>query len=61
MLLEVIIKPKYLRTVFVERCIDAGIDKNIIDVFEGRIGKSVQAKHYRDYSPERLKQHYNSG
>jgi len=54
------IKPKYLRTVFVERCIDAQIDKNVIDVFEGRIGKSVQAKHYRDYSPERLKQHYNS-
>jgi integrase len=50
--------PKSLRTVFVEKCIDAKIDKNVIDIFEGRIPKSVQSKIYRNYSPERLKEHY---
>ena len=51
--------PKSLRTIFVERCIDAKIDKNVIDIFEGRIPKGVQSKIYRNYSPERLKEYYD--
>ena len=51
--------PKSLRMVFVERCIDCSMDKNVIDIFEGRIPKGVQSKIYRNYSPERLKEHYN--
>ncbi len=50
---------KSLRTVFVERCIDCKMDKNVIDIFEGRIPKGVQSKIYRNYSPERLKEHYS--
>ena len=50
--------PKSLRMVFVERCIDCNIDKNVIDIFEGRIPKGVQSKIYRNYLPERLKEHY---
>ena len=51
--------PKSLRMIFVERCIDAKMDKNVIDIFEGRIPKGVQSKIYRNYSPERLKEHYD--
>ncbi len=51
--------PKSLRTLFVERCIDGKMDKNVIDIFEGRIPKGVQSKIYRNYSPERLKEHYD--
>ncbi len=51
--------PKSLRTVFVERCIDVKMDKNVIDIFEGRIPKGVQSKVYRNYSPERLREHYD--
>ena len=56
---EIELTPKSLRMIFVERCIDARIDKNVIDIFEGRIPKGVQSKIYRNYSPERLKEHYN--
>ena len=51
--------PKTLRMVFVERCIDCNLDKNVIDIFEGRIPKGVQSKIYRNYSPERLREHYD--
>ncbi len=51
--------PKSLRTIFVERCIDCKIDKNVIDIFEGRIPKGVQSRIYRNYSSQRLKEHYN--
>ncbi len=51
--------PKSLRMIFVERCIDCSIDKNVIDIFEGRIPKGVQSKIYRNYSPERLREHYD--
>lgn len=50
--------PKDLRLIFVERCIDGKMDKNVIDIFEGRIPKGVQSKIYRNYSPQRLKEHY---
>ena len=36
------------------------MDKNVIDIFEGRIPKCVQSKIYRNYSPERLKEHYST-
>lgn len=55
---EIELTPKSLRMVFVERCIDVKMDKNVIDIFEGRIPKGVQSKIYRNYSPERLKEHY---
>ena len=56
---RILLTPKSLRMVFVERRIDAKIDKNVIDIFEGRIPKDVQSKIYRNYSPERLKDHYS--
>jgi len=54
----ILLTPKSLRMIFVERCIDCNMDKNVIDIFEGRIPKGVQSKIYRNYSPERLKEHY---
>ncbi len=38
---EIELTPKSLRMIFVERCIDAKMDKNVIDIFEGRIPKGV--------------------
>jgi len=31
----------------------------VIDIFEDRIPKGVQSKIYRNYSPQRLKEHYS--
>ncbi|KXA92994.1 hypothetical protein AKJ64_01635 [candidate division MSBL1 archaeon SCGC-AAA259E17] len=35
-----------------------GVSGEHIDAFCGRIPRSVRAKHYTDYSPERLKEVY---
>src|SRR5437899_4803418 len=53
------INPHLLRTIFVEKCRQAGIDKDYIDAFQGRMPKSVLAKHYTDYSPQALRQQYD--
>ncbi|MBM3910787.1 MAG: site-specific integrase [Thaumarchaeota archaeon] len=52
------ITPRLLRTIFAEKCTQAGIQDKYIDAFCGRIPQSVLAKHYTDYSPEALKTQY---
>jgi len=51
--------PRLLRTVFAERCREAGIDKEYIDAFCGRIPQGVLEKHYTDYSPKALRKQYD--
>jgi len=53
------IKPHLLRTVFTEKCTQAGIDEKYIDAFCGRISQNVIRKHYTDYSPEAMRRHYD--
>jgi len=38
---------------------ELGVPDRYVDAFCGRIPKSVLAKHYRDYSPEKLKRIYD--
>ena len=37
-----------------------GVSDRYIDAFYGRTPKSVLAKHYTDYNPERLKKIYDN-
>ena len=56
---EIKIKPHLLRTVFTEKCTQAGIEEKYIDAFCGRISQNVIRKHYTDYSPEAMRRHYD--
>jgi len=38
---------------------ELGVPDRYIDAFCGRVPKSVLARHYTDYSPERLKRIYD--
>jgi len=53
------IKPHLLRTIFAGKCREAGIDKDYINAFQGRISQGVLARHYTDYSPKALREQYN--
>lgn len=53
------INPHLLRTVFTEKCSQAGIENKYIDAFCGRVSQGVLAKHYTDYSPEALRRQYD--
>jgi len=53
------IKPHLLRTVFTEKCTQAGLEEKYIDAFCGRISQNVIRKHYTDYSPEAMRKHYD--
>lgn len=57
--LNVSITPHLLRTIFTEKCTQAKIPDKYIDAFCGRISQSMIAKHYTDYSPNRLREEYN--
>ena len=54
------LKPHTLRTVFTEKYTQAGIKDKYIDVFCGRISKSVLSKNYTDYSPSSLIREYDN-
>lgn len=54
------INPHLLRTVFTEKCSQAGIKDKYIDAFCGRVSQGVLAKHYTDYSPDALRRQYDS-
>ncbi|MBI1828786.1 MAG: site-specific integrase [Thaumarchaeota archaeon] len=53
------LNPHLLRTVFAEKCTQAGIDKRYIEAFCGRTPKTILAKNYTDYSPNALRQQYD--
>jgi len=52
------ITPKVLREWFCEEMGKLGVAERYIDAFCGRTPKSVLAKHYSDYSPEKLGEIY---
>jgi len=53
------ITPHLLRTVFTEKCTQAGMDEKYIDAFCGRTSQNIIRKHYTDYSPEAMRRHYD--
>ena len=48
-----------LRYWFANKMAEQGVQDRYIDAFCGRTPKSVLARHYTDYSPERLKRIYD--
>ncbi|MEM2227648.1 MAG: integrase [Candidatus Bathyarchaeia archaeon] len=53
------ITPKVLRAWFCSEMAKLGIQETFIDAFCGRVPRSILARHYTDYSPERLKEIYD--
>ena len=53
------ITPQTLRDWFCVTMGELGVQDRYIDAFCGRVPKSVLARHYTDYSPERLKRIYD--
>jgi intergrase/recombinase len=51
--------PQRLREWFCVEMSEVGVQDRYIDAFCGRTPKSVLARHYTDYSPERLKRIYD--
>ena len=57
--MDVSLHPHLMRTIFAERCREAGIKEEYIDAFCGRTPQSTLQKHYTDYSPEALRKQYD--
>ncbi len=55
----IFIKPHLLRTVFSEKCTEAGIEGKYIDAFCGRTPKKVLETNYTIYSPQSLRVQYD--
>jgi len=53
------ITPRILRSWFCSEMLSKGVQEVYIDAFCGRVPKSVLARHYTDFSPERLKEIYD--
>ena len=53
------INPHLLRTIFAERCRDAGIEKEYIQAFQGRKPRGVLESNYTVYGPKSLKKQYD--
>ena len=53
------IAPQKLRDWFCVEMGELGVQDRYIDAFCGRVPKSILARHYTDYSPERLKRIYD--
>jgi integrase len=53
------ITPQTLREWFCSEMSSKGVSDSYIDAFCGRIPRSILAKHYLDYSPEKLKEIYD--
>jgi len=56
---QVHITPKILRKWFCTEMGRLGVPDRFVDAFCGRVPKSVLARHYTDYSPEKLKEIYD--
>ena len=54
------ITPQKLRQWFCQEMINNGISETYVDAFCGRVPKSVLARHYTDFSAEKLILKYNS-
>lgn len=53
------INPRSLRRFFCAEMLSKGVQKVYVNAFCGRVPKSVLARHYTDFSPERLKEVYD--
>ena len=53
------VSPQVLRNWFCNEMGLLGVPDRYIDAFCGRVPRSILARHYTDYSPERLKRIYN--
>jgi len=53
------INPHLLRTVFTEKCREAGIDKEYINAFCGRASKGMLESNYTVYGPKSLRKQYD--
>jgi intergrase/recombinase len=53
------ITPQVLREWFCSEMGRLGVPDRYIDAFCGRVPRSILARHYTDYSPERLKEIYD--
>ncbi len=53
------ITPQTLREWFCCEMVSKGVSDSYVDAFCGRIPRSILAKHYLDYSPERMKEIYD--
>jgi intergrase/recombinase len=53
------ITPQVLREWFCSEMTRLGVPDRYVDAFCGRVPRSILARHYTDYSPERLKEIYD--
>jgi integrase len=53
------ITPQKLRQWFCSEMLRLGVSETYVDAFCGRVPKSVLARHYTDFSPEKLKEIYD--
>jgi integrase len=53
------ITPQMLREWFCSEMLSKGVQEVYVDAFCGRVPKSILARHYTDFSPERLKEIYD--
>jgi intergrase/recombinase len=53
------ITPQRLREWFCCEMVSKGVSDSYVDSFCGRIPRRILAKHYLDYSPERMKEIYD--
>jgi integrase/recombinase XerD len=53
------ITPQMLREWFCSEMLSKGVQEVYVDAFCGRVPRSVLARHYTDFSPDRLKEIYN--
>lgn len=53
------VSPQILRDWFCNEMGRLGVQDRYVDAFCGRVPQSVLARHYTDYSPERLKEIYD--
>lgn len=52
------ITPQKLRQWFCSEMLRLGVSETYVDAFCGRVPKSVLARHYKDFSPEKLREAY---
>jgi len=55
---EIDITPQKLRQWFCSEMLRLGVSETYVDVFCGRVPKSVLARHYIDFSPQKLEEIY---
>jgi integrase len=53
------VNPRSLRRFFCGELLSKGVQEVYVDAFCGRVPRSVLARHYTDFSPERLKEIYD--